>query len=286
MRYDDAVVVGVDEGDQDRFVLDWAAGEAAARQTRLVVCHVWEWSDRRDDLPEQIELPAGGRAAGPERLVGDAVRTIGERFPGVPVSGALGYGSPARTLVEVSDGAAMVVVGSRGAGGFADLLVGSVSAQVAAHARSPVAVVRRPARADATDVVVGLDGSAHSERTLRAAVAEARRFGGALVAVHGYRLPPPAEYGPNAGVDEPHRRVAAEDVLDRVLAGLDDELGDIKLERRAVHGGAAAALLEAAADAAVLVVGARGGGGFTGLVLGSVSQQVVRHAPGPVVVAH
>ena len=65
-----------------------------------------------------------------------------------------------------------------------------------------------------------------------------------------------------------------------------DTRTDVKIERRVVHGPPARVLLEAAAGAAVLVVGARGLGGFSGLVLGSVSQQVVRHAPGPVIVAH
>jgi nucleotide-binding universal stress UspA family protein len=134
-------------------------------------------------------------------------------------------------------------------------------------------------------VVAGVDGSSHSDVTLRLAAGEARRFGGRLIVVHAYRLPVPAEYGPNAGVDEPRHRVAAEELVEQALGHLGPDRDEVKIETRAVHGSAAAALLDAAATAAVLVVGARGLGGFERLRIGSVSQEVLRHASCPVVIA-
>jgi nucleotide-binding universal stress UspA family protein len=164
--------------------------------------------------------------------------------------------------------------------------LGSVSAQVAAHARCPVAVVRRPP-GPGTKVVVGIDGSAQAGQVLRLGAAQARRTGGTLLAVHAYRLPPlPAAYAPNPGVDEHVCRATADEVLDRVLRDSEQAVTDVKVERLVQGGPPAWVLVEAAADAGGLVVGARGLGGFTGLVLGSVSQQVVRHAPCPVLVAH
>ena len=282
MQYEDTVVAGVDGSALDRPVLEWAAREAAARGVRLWVAHCWEWSDDdRTLLPIYVEPKAQSPA---ERLVGAAVATVASEFPELEVSGALGYGRVAPSLLEVSHQAALVVVGARGAGGFPGLLVGSISAQLAAHGGCPVAVVRPPI--NGTDVVVGIDGSVQSIRALEVGLAEARRLGGKVVAVHSYRLPPrPAAYGPNPGVDEKSHRAAAEKTLHRILGPVEQDATDVKIERLVQAGPPARVLCEAAADAAALVVGVRGLGGFAGMVLGSVSQQVLRHAPGTVVVA-
>ena len=282
MQIEDAVVVGIDAGAPDRPVLGWAAEEAAGRKVGLVVCHVWEWGDVEHSprlLPDMVAVeptPA-------ELRVRDAVRQSQEWFPGVELSAVFGEGRPARTLLRLAERAGMLVVGARGTGGFAGLRLGSLPAHLAAHARCPVAVVRPPATSGAVDVVAGVDGWPESERTVRLAAEKAERLGGRLILVHGYRLPPPAEYGPNAGIDEPHRRAVAQDLVERAAEGL--HTAGLRVEARAVHGAPAAVLLEAAADAAALVVGARGSGGFDGLTLGSVSQQVLRHAPCTVVVA-
>ncbi|HEY6748805.1 MAG TPA: universal stress protein [Mycobacteriales bacterium] len=282
MRIEDAVVVGIEAGDPDRPLLGWAAEEAAARKVGVVVCHVWEWGDveHAPRLLPDVETAAPTPA---EVRVREAVRRLREWYPDVDVSAVFAQGRPARTLLHVSERARLLVVGARGRGGFAGLQLGSVSAHLAAHARCPVAVVRPPSTSVAVDVVAGVDGWPGSERTVRLAAEEAERLGGKLVLVHGYRLPLPAEYGPNPGIDEPHRRAEAEDLAERAAASLAGV--DLDVEARAVHGAPAAVLLDAAADAAVLVVGARGVDGVAGLALGSVSQQVLRHAPCTTVVA-
>ena len=180
----------------------------------------------------------------------------------------------------------MIVVGARGIGGFAGLLMGSVSGQLAEHAACPVAVVR-PVHGSAVDVVVGIDGSPESGRALQLGLAEARRTGGTLIALHAYRyVPVAAAYAPNPGIDQFSQRELAEENLDRALGDVEERNPDVKIERRIEHGSSAAVLVAAADGAAALVVGARGLGGFAGLILGSVSQQVLRHAHCPVLVAH
>jgi nucleotide-binding universal stress UspA family protein len=202
------------------------------------------------------------------------------------VSGAIGTGSPQRGLLAVAKEAAMIVVGARGIGGFAGLLMGSVSGQLAEHAACPVAVVR-PVHGSAVDVVVGIDGSPESGRALQLGLAEARRTGGTLIALHAYRYAPvAAAYAPNPGIDQFSQRELAEENLDRALGDVEERNPDVKIERRIEHGSSAAVLVAAADGAAALVVGARGLGGFAGLILGSVSQQVLRHAHCPVLVAH
>jgi nucleotide-binding universal stress UspA family protein len=286
MTYEDAVVVAIDEKDPDLGTLRWAAAEAIARGNRLVLVHICEWREGQqkpapmaDDIRPRVRV-------GAERVVGAAVDAVRAEFPDLDVTGEIGTGRPTPALLELSEEAAMVVVGARGVGGFPGLLMGSVSGQLAEHGLCPVAVVR-PVAGSATDVVVGIDGSPESARALTQALRQARRTGGRLIAVHAYRLPPvAAAYAPNPGVDPTIHRELAENTLAVALGMVQEDNPDVKIERRVEHGPAARVLLAAADGAAVLVVGARGLGGFTGMVAGSVSQQVLRHAHGPVLVAH
>ncbi len=286
MTYENAVLVAIDDEDPDMLLLGWAAAEAAFRGTRLVICHVCEWQPGGQAPRPMYEDGAPDLRLGPERVVGAALDAVREAYPDLPVSGAIGTGSPVRGLRTVAGEAAMMVVGARGIGGFAGLLMGSVSGQLAEHAACPVAVVR-PATPGAVDVVVGIDGSPASARALELGLAEARRTGGTLIALHAYRYPPvAAAYAPNPGYGADSQREVAEQTLTDALGDVEGRNPDVKIERRVDHGPAARVLLGAADGAAVLVVGARGMGGFTGLIAGSVSQQVLRHAHCPVLVAH
>ena len=279
MRSNGEIMVGVAGGTLDRIVLGWAAEEAAARHAGLLVCHVRQGQE--PTVPSGEREPTGSA----EFLVREAAGVAHTRFPDLAVTTAVGRDRVVSSLLRASPDARMLVVGARRDDGFAGLRLGSVAEHVATNARCPVAVVRPPSAPDLVDVVVGVDGSSHSDVTLRLAAAEAIRFGGRLIVVHAYRLPAPAEYGPNAGVDEPHYRVAAEALMEQALGHLGSDRDDLKIETRAVHGGAATALLDAASTAAVLVVGARGLGGLERLSIGSVSQHVLRHAPCPVIIA-
>ena len=133
-------------------------------------------------------------------------------------------------------------------------------------------------------IVVGLDSSAESVRALRWALDEARLRGAELQLVHAY--PTPELVALPAVVTLPsddELRVAAREVIDEQLqkVGGSDE---VEITTTVRSGGAAAVLCEVAEGADLLVVGARGLGGFRGLLLGSVTHQVVAHAPCPVVV--
>lgn len=271
MADDNAVIVGIDEPRANVRVVRWAAEHAKGAGRALQVCHVVEEDDRRDGTARQ--------------LIDETVADVRRQFPGLTVSGTVRHGSPARTLVEMSAGAGMVVLGCRGSGGFTGLMVGSVAAQVAAHGRCPVAIVRGTATRT-PDVVVGVDGSPGAESALRLAVTEARRTGGTLIVAHAYRLPPlPAAYAPNPGVDLDAHREAAQALLDRAVAAAEELAPDLKVVGRTWPGSAAVTLLDTSVGAAALVVGSRGLGGLPGLLLGSVSQQLVAHADCPVVIA-
>lgn len=132
-------------------------------------------------------------------------------------------------------------------------------------------------------IVVGVDGSEHAVRALRWAVEDARRRGSGLAVVHAVPIPlnladpilipPPPEHD---------LRLAGLAVIDEVLD--DVELDDLEVERVSVIGQAASVLCDAGRGAELLVLGSRGLGGFKGLLVGSVTHQVVAHAPCPVVV--
>jgi nucleotide-binding universal stress UspA family protein len=147
-------------------------------------------------------------------------------------------------------------------------------------------------------VVVGVDGSAGSAEALRWALAEARLREIRLRVVYAvtFDYPTDAEegsagkrsmlgsLGPNAVINRAQE--TAEDLLERTVVEVADDAGGVEIERQLIPGAAAEVLVNAVGGDDLLVVGSRGHGGFTDLLLGSVSQQCVHHAPCPVVVVH
>jgi nucleotide-binding universal stress UspA family protein len=137
------VVVGVDGSPGSRKALMWAAAEAADHNADLVVVNVWE----------HTLLPPAGSVSVSERYVPDPsqrtsdelVQVIKEELgddPPILVRPHVKQGRPAKVLIEESAGADLLVVGQRGHGGFAGLVLGSVSQHVASYAKCPVTVVR------------------------------------------------------------------------------------------------------------------------------------------------
>jgi nucleotide-binding universal stress UspA family protein len=285
-----AVVVGVDGSDTAAAAVTWAAGEAGLRHRPLHVVHAFVWPMVSVPLGGTREWPALRDAA--DRVLAAAVRHAETAAPDVPVSGEVVSGEvvsggAAEVLVAQSDGAELLVVGSRGLGGFTGLLLGSVGVQTAAHAACPVVVVR-PDEGDPAPgpVVVGVDGSPGSDAAIGFASEAAQRYGRELVAVLAWTEPTasfPGDVLPLVwDVDEIEADEAK--ALSEALAGWRTRYPDLPVRERVMRGSAAQALVTAAAGADLLVVGARGRGGFGGLLLGSVSQRVLHHAPCPVAV--
>jgi len=132
-------------------------------------------------------------------------------------------------------------------------------------------------------IVVGVDGSEHAAQALDRAVHEARLRGARLEIVHA--LPEPMMFAdPVFARPTPiaKLRVAGGELIDEALAGVNDE--GLEIGRTVAVGHTAQVLCHAAKGADLLVVGSRGYGGFRGLLVGSVTQQVVAHAPCPVLV--
>jgi nucleotide-binding universal stress UspA family protein len=157
--------------------------------------------------------------------------------------------------------------------------MGSVSQQVATHARVPVVVVRGHA-APGGPVVVGVDGSPSTDAALGLAFDAAAARGTHVVAIRAYVPPSPAVL-PHSAVE-----AAVREMLAGSLAGWQDKYPSVRLESHLVVGRAAKVLVGASHTAQLVVVGSRGHGGFTGLLLGSVGQQLMHHAECPVLIAH
>lgn len=145
-----------------------------------------------------------------------------------------------------------------------------------------------PAEEKAHRIVVGVDGSPPSLAALRWALERARLSGDSLDAVIAWEYPAPvAGYGwvpPGADIDDIDYGAIAEQALSEAVSKVVDPGSGVTVRQLVMEGYPAQVLLDAAAGAGLLVVGSRGHGGFAGLLLGSVSQHCVHHAPCPVVV--
>ena len=132
-------------------------------------------------------------------------------------------------------------------------------------------------------IIVGVDASEHATRAVRWAVEEARLRGAGLEVVHAVHQPDIAAM-PAVLPMPTHEQLeqAGNQLVDELLAEVDTS--GVTVTRDVRSGGAAGVICNRAADPDLVVVGARGLGGFRGLLLGSVTQQVVAHSPKPVVV--
>ncbi|MEN3307075.1 MAG: hypothetical protein V7603_3277 [Micromonosporaceae bacterium] len=275
------ILVGYDGATGSGAALRWALSEAARRGLGVRLARVL-------DLPRG-SAPFAARASGIEAHMLDeakvALDKVGseattELHGAVPITTVALPGSVIDTLCEQSGEASMVVLGSRGMGGFAGLLLGSVSVAVAAHAHSPVVVVRENmSAAPGGPVIVGVDDSDEARLAVEFAFAEAHARQAALEAVRA--VPPPQRVtgrAAEAGGEAP------EDLLETALRGCRARYPAVPVTSRVLPGSPGQVLAGASRGAQLLVVGSRGRGGFHGLVLGSVSQQVLHRALCPVAV--
>jgi nucleotide-binding universal stress UspA family protein len=139
------IVVGVDGSDSSREALRWAYDEAAHHGASITAVSTWH-PPAMPMTPPYGSIPPEGYANQPRQealdLLERFVSALDVREPAVDVRTAVEEGNPAQVLIERSNEADLVVVGSRGHGGFKGMLLGSVSQHLVAHANCPVVVVR------------------------------------------------------------------------------------------------------------------------------------------------
>lgn len=280
----DNMLVGIDGSPDSRAALRWAATVASARGLPLHV--LWAW-----------QYPAAAVASvGPLHLADpDAVSRAVEKQLRALVASELGdaagavlhagRGPAAAALLHAArQGTRMIVVGSRGLGGFKGLLLGSVSRQLCEHAQCPVTVLRRGAvtRLEHLNrIVVGVDGSQDSLRALQAAADLAVQVGADLILANaivpvatldGYGILPPVDVAAaRSQVEQWCETLGA----DRPIPTIEVRFGDPRT-------GLPEIVRDRSAD--LLVVGSRGLGPVGRLLLGSVATSLVQHSDVPVMV--
>lgn len=138
------ILVGVDGSQPSIEALRWAARQAVLTQDELVAMVSWEWPTSFGWAPT---FPADfSPASDAERVLQDAVDTVRPDFPQLKVRTSVVEGRAAMVLIEASKDADLLVVGSRGHGEFAGMLIGSVSEHCVTNAACPVVVVRPKTR--------------------------------------------------------------------------------------------------------------------------------------------
>jgi nucleotide-binding universal stress UspA family protein len=282
------VVVGVDGSGSAYRAVEWAAAEAVRRgaELRLVRAFSWTTSERpiRDggrvaQYRDELLKIARGQVARAARIAAD-VR------PEVETTTQVAIGAPIEVLGSEARRAQLLVLGDRGLGGLAGLLLGSVSVGLAAHGACPVVIVRGERGAagnEESPVVVGIDDSSISEAALAFAFDAAAARGVGLVVVHA--CSPTAIDDALAPVMDWDAATAEEDaLLAERLAGWERKHPEVAVRRTVVRNGAVRSLVAASREAQLVVVGSRGRGNATGLLLGSVSHGVLHASHCPVAI--
>jgi nucleotide-binding universal stress UspA family protein len=276
------VVAGYDRSPASLAAVHWAATDAERLHAPLRIAEAFELMiATRPTAGTTVPLAALRPAR--ERGLGALADSLRLQHPGLQVETVLLEGTPAEALIEETAHARLIVLGSRGLGGWTGMLVGSVAVQVSSHAQCPVVVVpseSRPRQHEKPTVVVGVDGSKLSAQAIEFAFDQAEAIGAKVVAIHAWTTPylTYADGESMLQFDDDEVRESSRLLVAESVAGALEDHPDVEYETRLISGHAARAILLAAKSAELVVVGSRGRGGFSGLLLGSVSQNVLHHA--------
>ncbi|MGJ6969377.1 universal stress protein [Streptosporangium sp. G11] len=277
------IVVGADGSAPAMAAVQWAAEDAARSGAALRIVYVRE--------PWKAPVPLSGIGEENDsadeygyRVLAAAAQRAWDHTSDIKITTALATGAVVERLKSESERADVLVVGSRGVGGFAGLALGSVGLGLAGHAAGPVVIVRAPVRTAHGVIVVGFDGSEHSQVALEYAFARARQRGSRLRAVCAWQMPILSPYA--LGYSPVPGGVFADkaETARRLLAPYRERYPDVVVEESIVCDHPVRILSDASRQADLVVVGSRGLGGFSSAVLGSVSHGVLHRAHCPVAV--
>ncbi|MEM9041141.1 MAG: universal stress protein [Actinomycetota bacterium] len=276
-------LVGYDGSENSRHAALWAASHVDGRADELRFVTAWH-------APVSAAYPTPSRL--PPDLANDIeagawrhVNALADSFRStvdVPITTAVGCGDASDLLLDAAPRQGAIVVGSRGRGGFARLVLGSTSTQIATHAEIPTVVVPFETRVDALDrIVVAIDGSTNSLAALDWAI-DSAAVGARLDCVMVWDVSPIAFGSDQVAI--PEASGAAESRLEHLVATRSSRRSDVALTQHFIEGSARHELRRLADDADLLVMGARGHGAVGAALLGSVSTWLLHHARVPMVV--
>ncbi|MBV7362871.1 universal stress protein [Actinomycetaceae bacterium TAE3-ERU4] len=290
MSTKETILVGTDGSDKAWNVVDWAVARARQSGAHLRILVAYNLASY---TPSGIEGSYMTMDDGQLRDQAQETARVAEeraREAGVDdVESEVLPGDPTTLLIEGSEKASMVVIGTQGTQGFADRLLGAVSAAVPSRAKCPIVVVPRfeggTPYTPIQRLVVGVDGSDTSSTALRKAVTEAALWNAKLTATSAVPFAtgnslmawvPPIIDRARVIADI---RVGLDVAVDQALEGR-----DMKVSRHVLDGNPAELLAEFSTAVDLIVVGRRGRGGFAGLLLGSTSQTLLARSKCPVMI--
>ena len=280
------IVAGTDGSENSLRAVEWAAGQAQLIGSVLEIVLAFGPDYVYVDRDEAQELM--------HKDVDEAIRHAEKAAPELEITTKIFDRLPAIPLIEQSKGAELLVVGSRGRGGFASLLLGSVSRKCVHLASCPVVVVGggisggiKDSEATPGDhlphrIVVGIDGSPASVAAASWAVKQARLTGANLDALTTWEWP--GNYGWSIYPSDYDPERDGREILNEVLRPLRTAHRDVTINTTVAEGHPADQLVQASYGADLLAVGSRGRGEFAGLLLGSVSEHCLTNAHCPVLV--
>ncbi|NIK59196.1 universal stress protein [Kribbella shirazensis] len=284
------IVIGYDGSPGSVSALRWAADAAGRAMAPLRIVEAFEIVILTRPSPGHV-VPLEAVRTARQAALGAVAASIRNDHPDLEVETSLVGGAASQTLIDAAQDARLVVLGSRGHGGWSGLLVGSAAVQVTTHAECPVVVIPhdlRPHAQEGPAVVVGVDGSKASANAVEFAFDQADSLHAKVVALHTWTSPF-LTYADGASMlqfDEEKIREESRLLVAESVAGAAADHPDVEWTTELVPGSAAQALVRRSESADLVVVGSRGRGGFTGLLLGSVSQSVLHHARCPIAIVH
>ncbi|MFM9372707.1 universal stress protein [Streptomyces sp. Da 82-17] len=286
------VTAGLDGSPESLAAAEWAAREAMLRDLPLRLVHAWKWQP-------YTYAPLGGVLQRPDaedaeenwarHLLHEAESHLLGRHSGLRVETVELGDEPVAALLDASQEAEALVLGSRGLGRLAGYLLGSVSLAVVARAERPVVLVRSTEPGPDGDVVLGLDTAQSAEPLLEFAFDAAARRGARLRVVHNWSLTREYFGRERHLTDSAKERIAAElrGRLAELLRPWHEKHPEVAVAEEAVIGRPGSFLVDESRGAGLVVVGRKKRTAALGTHIGPVTQSVLHHSHSPVaVVAH
>ena len=284
------IVVGIDGSQQSGNALEWAVARARLGGEQLELVNAYNLPLNLDFYGYQglaASHPMEWMTEFSTQLLDAAAEHVRALAPELTCTLTSTMGQPAFVLAAASEGADAVVVGRRGLGGAASVLLGSVSNRLTIQAGCPLVVVGEGDLPTTGPIVVGVDGTEFGTNALRYAISEAAVRTTSVRAVAAYDVLH-AEFEPDPELVARMRADVEAEVVGVITRALDEarETGaeSPSVDHVAVEGRAADAILGQAGDAQLIVVGTHGKGLVRRVLLGSVSRQVLNDADRPVAV--
>jgi nucleotide-binding universal stress UspA family protein len=280
------VVVGVDGSEESLLAAEWAAMEADRHGRPLRIVSAPATVPRMHGYQTSPAAEAGALHGVSARVLGTAVTRAGEVAPGLAIGTGLLSGTPAVAVAGSGTDAALLVVGACGAGGFAAMVLGSVSRYAAIRATCPVVVVRQGNMAVHQAVAVGIRDPEDASDALTFAFEEAAARHADLMVVHAWHWtmsPPNSQAAPEgamqasaqlgeAPAEAAHRLSATLDIWCRKYPG-------VRVRYEIVRGHPGRVLADYSSRADLVVIGRHGKSG-----IGSILHPLLNHAHGPVAI--